>query len=125
MVTMLKNILGITVLISLLFPNFILAQIIADKNASIANQPSILQTPNKAVQIDIVKPSKDGVSMNEYSKFNTLKTGTVLNNSKKGTNSITGGYIQANPPYNSDKKDTQTPKPASTKSKICSQRDYK
>ncbi|WP_153038888.1 filamentous hemagglutinin N-terminal domain-containing protein [Campylobacter sputorum] len=74
-----------------------LANIIADINAPKHNQPTILKTPNSAIQIDITKPTSKGVSINEYSKFNTSKDGTILNNSMVGSDTITAGYIHANP----------------------------
>ncbi|NLK67048.1 MAG: filamentous hemagglutinin N-terminal domain-containing protein [Campylobacteraceae bacterium] len=89
--------LSIILSLSLIFPNVTLADIIADRNAPISNQPTILKTPNSAIQVDIVKPSSSGVSMNEYSKFDTSKDGTVLNNSRSGSDTLTGGYIHANP----------------------------
>ncbi|WP_115651884.1 two-partner secretion domain-containing protein [Campylobacter ureolyticus] len=57
----------------------------------------MLKTPNNAIQVDIVKPNNKGVSINEYSKFNTTDDGTILNNSRNGADTITGGYIHANP----------------------------
>ena len=78
-------------------PTFSFAEILPDKNSNIANQPTILKTPNNAIQVDIVKPDNKGVSINEYSKFNTTDDGTILNNSRNGADTITGGYIHANP----------------------------
>ncbi|MBF6676959.1 filamentous hemagglutinin N-terminal domain-containing protein, partial [Campylobacter sp. RM12321] len=89
--------LSILISLSLIFPNFILANIIADINAPISNQPIILNTNNSAIQIDITKPTSKGVSINEYLEFNTLKSGTILNNSRSGSNTLTAGQIQANP----------------------------
>ncbi|WP_089188246.1 filamentous hemagglutinin N-terminal domain-containing protein [Campylobacter sputorum] len=89
--------LSILISLSLIFPNFMLANIIADINAPKHNQPTILKTPNSAIQIDITKPTSKGVSINEYSKFNTSKDGTILNNSRINTNTKIGGLITANP----------------------------
>ncbi|ABS51217.1 two-partner secretion domain-containing protein [Campylobacter hominis] len=83
---------------SLIFtPTFSFAEILPDKNSPIASRPTILKTPNNAIQVDIVKPNNKGVSINEYSKFNTTDDGTILNNSRNGADTITGGYIHANP----------------------------
>ena len=83
---------------SLIFtPTFSFAEILPDKNSPIASRPTILKTPNNAIQVDIVKPNNKGVSINEYSKFNTTDKGTILNNSRNGADTITGGYIHANP----------------------------
>ena len=93
----LKSYLNIILSLTLLFPNISLAEILADTNAPKSNQPTILKTPNNAIQVDIVKPNNKGVSINEYSKFNTTDKGTILNNSRNGADTITGGYIHANP----------------------------
>lgn len=92
-----KNHLNIILSLTLLFPNLSYSEILPDKNSPIANQPTILKTPNNAIQVDIVKPNNKGVSINEYSKFNTTDDGTILNNSRNGADTITGGYIRANP----------------------------
>ena len=92
-----KNHLNIILSLTLLFPNLSLAEILADTNVPKSNQPTILKTPNNAIQVDIVKPNNKGVSINEYSKFNTTDKGTILNNSRNGADTITGGYIHANP----------------------------
>ena len=93
----LKHHLNTILFLMLLFPNLSLAEILADTNVPKSNQPTILKTPNNAIQVDIVKPNNKGVSINEYSKFNTTDKGTILNNSRNGADTITGGYIHANP----------------------------
>ena len=93
----LKSYLNIILSLTLLFPNISLAEILADTNAPKSNQPTILKTPNNAIQVDIVKPNNKGVSINEYSKFNTTDKGTILNNSRNEADTITGSYIHANP----------------------------
>ncbi|MCR4941363.1 MAG: filamentous hemagglutinin N-terminal domain-containing protein, partial [Campylobacter sp.] len=92
-----KGLISLSVSVSLIFPNFIFADIIADPNAPMAHQPTVLRTPNNAVQVDITKPTSKGVSVNEFSKFDTSNDGTVLNNSRINTNTKIGGPIQANP----------------------------
>ena len=90
--------ISIIISFSLIFtPTFSFADILPDKNSPIASRPTILKTPNNAIQVDIVKPNNKGVSINEYSKFNTTDDGTILNNSRNGADTITGGYIHANP----------------------------
>lgn len=71
--------------------------ILSDKNAPASHQPTILKTPNNVLVIDITTPNSKGISINEYSKFNTPITGTILNNSINGAKSTIGGFINANP----------------------------
>ena len=88
-------------LLGLLAPCFSYCEIIPDSSAAANHRASISQTPNApATQIDIASPNDKGVSINEYSKFNTPKEGTVFNNSQSGTISKTAGYIPPNPRLN-------------------------
>ena len=68
--------------------------IIADPGAS--NRPDILKTPNETLIINITNPDSKGVSINEYSRFNTPPTGTILNNSNKNIETKIAGQIDAN-----------------------------
>ena len=68
--------------------------IIADPGAS--NRPDILKAPNETLIINITNPDSTGVSMNEYSRFNTPTTGTILNNSNKNIDTKIAGQIEAN-----------------------------
>ncbi|WP_462110275.1 two-partner secretion domain-containing protein [Campylobacter concisus] len=68
--------------------------IIADPGAS--NRPDILKAPNETLIINITNPDSKGVSINEYSKFNTPPTGTILNNSNKNIDTKIAGQIDAN-----------------------------
>ena len=68
--------------------------IIADPGAS--NRPDILKAPNETLIINITNPDSKGVSMNEYSRFNTPSTGTILNNSNKNIDTKIAGQIEAN-----------------------------
>ena len=68
--------------------------IIADPGAS--NRPDILKAPNETLIINITNPDSKGVSMNEYSRFNTPTTGTILNNSNKNIDTKIAGQIDAN-----------------------------
>ena len=88
----------ISIFISLsLFLSSSFAQIIPDSSASLSNQPLILKSPNDALIVNIVTPNNKGVSFNEYYKFDTPPSGTVLNNSVNGANMQIGGFIEANP----------------------------
>ena len=68
--------------------------IIADPGAS--NRPDILKAPNETLIINITNPDSKGVSINEYSRFNTPTTGTILNNSNKNVDTKIAGQIDAN-----------------------------
>ena len=68
--------------------------IIADPGAS--NRPDILKAPNETLIINITNPDSKGVSMNEYNRFNTPSTGTILNNSNKNIDTKIAGQIDAN-----------------------------
>ena len=68
--------------------------IIADPGAS--NRPDILKAPNETLIINITNPDSKGVSINEYSRFNTPPTGTILNNSNKNIDTKIAGQIDAN-----------------------------
>lgn len=68
--------------------------IIADPGAS--NRPDILKAPNETLIINITNPDSKGVSINEYSRFNTPSTGTILNNSNKNIDTKIAGQIDAN-----------------------------
>ncbi|WP_298955586.1 hemagglutinin repeat-containing protein, partial [uncultured Campylobacter sp.] len=93
--------LAALLLLSLLAPCFSYCEIIPDNSAPVNHRASVSQTPNApATQIDIASPNDKGVSINEYSKFNTPKEGTVFNNSQAGSISKTAGYIPPNPRLN-------------------------
>ena len=93
--------LAALLLIGLLAPCFSYCEIIPDNSAAANHRASVSQTPNApATQIDIASPNDRGVSINEYSKFNTPKEGTVFNNSQGGAISKTAGYIPPNPRLN-------------------------
>ena len=68
--------------------------IIADPGAS--NRPDVLKAPNETLIINITNPDSKGVSINEYSRFNTPTTGTILNNSNKNIDTKIAGQIDAN-----------------------------
>ena len=68
--------------------------IIADPGAF--TRPDILKAPNETLIINITNPDSKGVSINEYSRFNTPATGTILNNSNKNIDTKIAGQIDAN-----------------------------
>lgn len=52
-----------------------------DPSAPVAEQPNILKTANGLPQINIQSPGSDGVSVNQYSRFDVDSRGTIINNS--------------------------------------------
>jgi len=99
--TQAKKRLAALLLLSLLAPCFSYCEIIPDNSAPGDHKATVLQAPNApAVQIDIASPNDKGISINEYSKLNTPKEGTIFNNSQAGSISKTAGYIPPNPRLN-------------------------
>lgn len=74
-----------------------LAQIKADPRAPATQQPTVLTTSNGVPQVNIQTPSAAGVSRNVYGQFDVNGNGAILNNSRTGTATAVGGYVQANP----------------------------
>uniref|UniRef100_UPI00260C9D26 two-partner secretion domain-containing protein n=1 Tax=uncultured Campylobacter sp. TaxID=218934 RepID=UPI00260C9D26 len=96
-----KKRLAALLLLGLLAPCFSYCEIIPDNSAPVNHRALVSQTPNApATQIDIASPNDKGISINEYSKLNTPKEGTVFNNSQGGAISKTAGYIPPNPRLN-------------------------
>ncbi|MBT0726909.1 filamentous hemagglutinin N-terminal domain-containing protein, partial [Rosenbergiella australiborealis] len=73
------------------------AKIIADPQASSAQQPSVLQTANGIEQINIQPPSAAGVSHNKYVQFDVEDRGAILNNGRTHSQTELAGYVAANP----------------------------
>ncbi|XDZ50095.1 hemagglutinin repeat-containing protein [Neisseriaceae bacterium CLB008] len=73
------------------------ARVVADPNAPGNQRPTILPSANGTPQVNIQKPTKGGVSMNQYQQFDVDKKGVILNNSRKNTQTQLGGMVQANP----------------------------
>ncbi|MGW8168388.1 MAG: two-partner secretion domain-containing protein, partial [Sulfurovaceae bacterium] len=94
--TAIKQVLSVS-MASLLFVGSLHADIIADKSAPITQQPIILLTNSGATQVNIQTPTSGGVSMNQYTQFDTKSNGTIINNSRTNTNTVTAGWVQANP----------------------------
>ncbi|WP_254627262.1 two-partner secretion domain-containing protein, partial [Acinetobacter lactucae] len=72
-------------------------QIIADKGAPTAQQPTILNSANGTTQVNIQTPSAGGVSRNTYTQFDVGQEGAILNNSRNNTQTQLGGWVQGNP----------------------------
>ena len=73
------------------------AQIVADPNSPGKMRPTVLETANGVVQVNIQTPSAAGVSRNVYSQFDVPKSGVILNNSRTDVQTQIGGWVQGNP----------------------------
>lgn len=75
----------------------IYANVIVNKSALAAQQPTVLKEGNTA-NVWITAPSASGVSRNSYTQFDVNKNGVILNNSRGAvTSQITKTSIAANP----------------------------
>ncbi|MDB5936595.1 MAG: hypothetical protein JWQ01_3939, partial [Massilia sp.] len=73
------------------------AQIIADPRAPGQQRPTILNTANGVLQVNVQTPSAAGVSRNTYVQFDVPASGAILNNSRVDAQTQLGGWVQANP----------------------------
>lgn len=73
------------------------AQIVAEPQAPREHQPQVLLSSEQLPQVDIQAPSAAGVSVNEYRQFDVGQEGALLNNSRKGAPTHTGGWVSGNP----------------------------
>jgi len=72
-------------------------QVITDPKAPIQFRPGITSSGNGTPTVNIVKPSKGGVSHNQFREYNIDTRGLILNNSGLGGTSIIGGQVAKNP----------------------------
>jgi filamentous hemagglutinin len=73
------------------------AQIVADRSAPGAQQPTVLTAGNGVPVVNIQTPSRAGVSRNSYSQFDVHSQGAILNNARKAAETQLGGWVQGNP----------------------------
>lgn len=85
------------VLVTLPLSSMANTQIIADKSAPNNQQPTILNSGNGLVQVNIQTPSAGGVSRNTYKQFDVGQEGAILNNARNNTQTQIGGWVQGNP----------------------------
>ena len=72
------------------------AQIVPDRNAPASQQPVIVSAPNGVPLVNIQTPSAGGVSRNVYEKFDVLREGVILNNSRTAVQTQLGGWVPGN-----------------------------
>ena len=75
----------------------VVTKVIADPTGPASQQPSVLNTSNGVVQVDIRTPSAGGVSRNSYSQFDVGQSGVILNNSRTDVQTQLGGWMKGNP----------------------------
>jgi len=73
------------------------AQIVADPQAPGAQRPTVLSAPNGVPLVNIQTPSAAGVSRNLYRRFDVMRAGAILNNSRLPVQTQLGGWVPANP----------------------------
>ncbi|WP_431256232.1 filamentous hemagglutinin N-terminal domain-containing protein [Roseateles chitinivorans] len=73
------------------------AQVKADPNAPKGQQPTVVNSANGTVQVNIQTPGAAGVSRNTYSQFDVDKRGVILNNARTDVSTQLGGFVQGNP----------------------------
>lgn len=73
------------------------AQIVADPQAPGAQRPTVLSAPNGVPLVNIQTPSAAGVSRNLYRRFDVMRAGAILNNSRLPVQTHLGGWVPANP----------------------------
>ena len=81
----------------MVFASSVSAQVVADPNSPGKLRPTVLETANGVVQVNIQTPSAAGVSRNVYSQFDVPKSGVILNNSRTDVQTQIGGWVQGNP----------------------------
>jgi filamentous hemagglutinin len=73
------------------------AQVVADRLAPGNQQPTVLNSANGVLQVNIQSPSAAGVSRNTYTQFDVPGSGVVLNNSRTQVQTQLGGWVRGNP----------------------------
>ncbi|WP_156550022.1 filamentous hemagglutinin N-terminal domain-containing protein, partial [Gallibacterium salpingitidis] len=71
--------------------------ILPDKNAPIAQRPTVVNTANGIPQVNIQTPNSKGLSHNQYRQFDVGQKGAILNNGRKNSETQLAGWVQANP----------------------------
>ena len=67
-----------------------------DTNAPHERQATVGQAGNGITLVNVAGPSAGGVSRNDYTNFNVLQNGVILNNSYQMSNTKLGGYVPGN-----------------------------
>ena len=73
------------------------AQIVADRRALGANQPTVLRADNGVTVVNITTPNASGISRNVYIQFDVDGRGVVMNNGRAMNRTELAGWIAANP----------------------------
>lgn len=70
--------------------------VVVDPNAGKNQRPNVQELNNGTTQVDIVSPTKGGISHNKFTQFDVSKDGLILNNSLTDTNTELAGNINGN-----------------------------
>lgn len=71
-------------------------EVIPDRNAPINHRPKITHSHKGNTIVNISAPNENGISFNEYLRFDIPKDGVVLNNSSKKSRTSNGELIRGN-----------------------------
>lgn len=71
-------------------------EVIPDRNAPINHRPEIAPSYKNNTIVNIAAPNENGISFNEYLRFDIPKDGVVLNNSSRKTRTSNGELIRGN-----------------------------
>jgi filamentous hemagglutinin len=73
------------------------AQIVGAPDVPGNLRPTVLVAPNGVPLVNIQTPSAAGVSRNVYNRFDVMREGAILNNSRVNVQTQLGGFVQGNP----------------------------
>ena len=73
------------------------AQIVGAPDVPGNLRPTVLVAPNGVPLVNIQTPSAAGVSRNVYNRFDVMREGAILNNSRVNVQTQLGGSVQGNP----------------------------
>lgn len=90
------KILGTVLWLICLFPQAGYAEMVVAPTAIKEHRPGLDTSANKTPVINITAPNGQGISHNEFSKFDVNMPGVILNNSRADTVSQIGGYVLGN-----------------------------
>ncbi|TEA26638.1 hemagglutinin repeat-containing protein, partial [Candidatus Schmidhempelia bombi] len=67
-----------------------------DSNATQQQRPTVIESANGSVQVNIQTPNGRGLSHNKYRQFDVSNKGVILNNSHQSSLTEQAGYIKGN-----------------------------
>ena len=91
-----KQIIYYLAISTMLLPLPVQGEIIPDTNIEIEKQTQVEKAQNGIELVQIATPDDNGISLNNYEKFNIDEKGAILNNSYNMSKTKLSGYIQGN-----------------------------